>query len=82
MGLVRETEEAVKKLEADVEKRAKEDGERHLTSKLEGAKAESAKIREKARADGEGMGSRAKDKMAQGVDKVVDAVIKRMKTDE
>lgn len=81
-ALARETEEAVKKMEAEVERKAKDAGERHLAAKMEGAKAESAKIREKSRAEGEGMERKAKEKMSQGVDQVVDAVIKRMKSDE
>lgn len=79
--LVREAEEGVKMMEADAEKKAKDAGERHLAAKLEAAKSESAKIRERARAEGEGMGKKAKEKMAQGVDHVVDAVIKRMKSE-
>jgi vacuolar-type H+-ATPase subunit H len=80
--LVKETEESMKQLEAEVEKKAKEAGERLLSTKLDNAKAESARIRDRARAEGAGMEKKAKEKMSRGVDKVVDAVVERMKSGE
>lgn len=78
--LVKEVEESVKTMEAEAESRAKETGERHLKFKMDKARAESANIKEKARAEGEGMEKKAKGNMSLGVDQVVDAVVKRMKS--
>ncbi len=78
--IVKEAEDSVKKMEVDIEKRSKEAGERHLAAKLDGAKAESARIREKSRAEGEAMERKAKEKISAAVDKVVEAVEERMKS--
>lgn len=80
--LTKATEESVKEIETDVERRAKEAGEKHLSMKLEGARTESANMREKVRAQGDGLERKAKDKLSLGVDQVVDAVVKRMKSGE
>ncbi len=80
--IVKGTEESVKEVEVEVERMAKESGERHLSARVDGAKAESAKIREKVKAEGEGMEKKAKERLSLGVDQVVDAVIKRMKSGE
>lgn len=80
--IVKEAEESAKKTETEVEKKAKEAGERYLAAKIEGAKAESGRIREKARVEGEAMERKAREKMSAGVDQVVEAVEKRMKSGE
>jgi vacuolar-type H+-ATPase subunit H len=80
--LTKTTEESVKEMEADVEKRSKEAGVKHLSTRLEGARATSASVRGKVRAEGDDMEKKAKEKLNLGVDQVVDAVVKRMKSGE
>lgn len=79
-GLVKETEESVKQMEAEAEKRAKEAGERLLMERMNIAKVESGRIRDKARAEGEVMERKAKENMGLGVEKVVSAVVEKMKS--